>query len=235
MKKISIFLIMILTIGCLCSCGGNDTRYDAIYDTKTKKYIEWGDTRETVIEAFGEGDRNAEMYDTPNYLIYVDYYHDNKDLNAPISDFHFECLSNGRYKILGISSEEEFLKKFPNADGDNGMYMMSIVIDKSNGKYYLLENENAELPNSGDLIYAYGITIYFKDNTMQYRLFNDMLSYEYKYYSSMDDHTIKDVQIVKQYKTEAAAKRNRFFVLNFEKNLTFAMAYVIIYAVAKVR
>ncbi len=35
-----------------------------------------------------------------------------KELNAPIWRVDFKCYSNGRYKVLGISSEDEFLKNF---------------------------------------------------------------------------------------------------------------------------
>ena len=191
MKKISIFLIMILTIGCLCSCGGNDIRYDAIYDTKTKKYIEWGDTRETVTEALGNGigQLPGENYETSNYHMDVDYYpYDNEELNAPIWRVDFKCYSNGRYKVLGISSEEEFLKRFPNAKNwHNRSYSMNIAIDKSNGNYYLLENDKVNWPND----------IEFTDDAIGYTLSNCMLSEEYKYYSRMEDHTIKNVKIVK--------------------------------------
>ena len=150
MKKINIFLITIFTIGCLCSCGGNDIRYDAIYDTKTKKYIEWGDTRETVTDALGNGigQLSGENYETSNYHMDVDYYpYDNEELNAPIWRVDFKCYSNGRYKVLGISS--------------------------------------------------YDIDIEFADDVIEYRLSNFMFPEEYKYYSSMDDHTIKNVKIVK--------------------------------------
>lgn len=200
MKKISIFLIMILTIGCLCSCGGNDIRYDAIYDTKTKKYIEWGDTRETVTEALGNGigQLPGENYETSNYHMDVDYYpYDNEELNAPIWRVDFKCYSNGRYKVLGISSEEEFLKRFPNAKNwHNRSYSMNIAIDKSNGNYYLLENDKVNRPND-NCILAYIIDIEFTDDAIGYTLSNCMLSEEYKYYSRMEDHTIKNVKIVK--------------------------------------
>ena len=200
MKKISIFLIMILTIGCLCSCGGNDIRYDAIYDTKTKKYIEWGDTRETVTEALGKGigQLPGENYETSNYHMDVDYYpYDNEELNAPIWRVDFKCYSNGRYKVLGISSEEEFLKRFPNAKNwHNRSYSMNIAIDKSNGNYYLLENDKVNWPND-NCILAYIIDIEFTDDAIGYTLSNCMLSEEYKYYSRMEDHTIKNVKIVK--------------------------------------
>ena len=200
MKKINIFLITIFTIGCLCSCGGNDIRYDAIYDTKTKKYIEWGDTRETVTDALGNGigQLSGENYETSNYHMDVDYYpYDNEELNAPIWRVDFKCYSNGRYKVLGISSEDELLKKFSNAKSWNdGTYNLHIAIDKSNGNYYLLENDKVNWPNN-NCVPAYDIDIEFADDVIEYRLSNFMFPEEYKYYSSMDDHTIKNVKIVK--------------------------------------
>lgn len=100
-------------------------------------------------------------------------------------------------RVLGISSEDEFLKKFSNAKSWNdGTYNLHIAIDKSNGNYYLLENDKVNWPNN-NCVPAYDIDIEFADDVIEYRLSNFMFPEEYKYYSSMDDHTIKNVKIVK--------------------------------------
>lgn len=51
-------------------------------------------------------------------------------------------------------------------------------------------------PNN-NCVPAYDIDIEFADDVIEYRLSNFMFPEEYKYYSSMDDHTIKNVKIVK--------------------------------------
>lgn len=202
MKKLSIFPVLLIFVFSLCSCGGDGTRYDAIYDTETKQYISWGDTRETVIEAFGDGTgkQPGEYYETSEYEASASYYPvDNKELDAPLDSFEFTCHTNGRYKVLGISSEEEFLESFPNAEIFNdGEYLLFIFIDKNDGSYYLSENDSVKLPDSDNLISAYNICVKFTNNIMKYELSNCMLDEEYEYYSSLKDHTIKDVQIIKE-------------------------------------
>lgn len=207
MKKLSIFPILLIFVFSLCSCGGDNTRYDAIYDTETKQYISWGDTRETVIEAFGEGTRKqrpGERFETSEYEASASYYPvDNKELDAPLISFGFSCYTNGRYKILGISSEEEFLKKFPNAELEDitKEYMLHIAVDKNTGKYYLDENRDnfyKFIETHDTLIPAYIISVAFENDAMAYDYYNCMLDEEYEYYSNMKDHTIKDVQIIKE-------------------------------------
>ncbi len=50
---------------------------------------------------------------------------------------------------------------------------MHIAIDKSNGNYYLLENDKVNWPNN-NCVPAYDIDIEFADDVIEYRLSNFM-------------------------------------------------------------
>ena len=134
MKKriiITLFLIPLLLMGCSSS---NKYPYEhiGIYDTKTKQYIDIGDSKSKIDKVLGTGRKN-----TNNFYEYDDvlsiYYDDNDKVHYISINFDI------------FSDDDEINERYTLADGTNYTSTVTDFINNYNGYVY---NGSLFLPNT---------------------------------------------------------------------------------------
>lgn len=155
MKKLSIISVMLVLLCCLCSCGGNDVRYDAVYDTVTKQYIALGDTQEQVEAILGKGEKANTLYINYNGLN-VQYY--NSKAQTIFIDYKSEASQRYKYGEMDINlKEEQYHELYPEIEmvdffsmgsNDNLVHEYQILFDyNEKGKLIRVEDNK-----DGDVI-----------------------------------------------------------------------------------